>query len=98
MFGEARADCVRLLGDFDFLCDIVDGFLPLCNIARGAFTDTALEKRLTTHDHVQSFQFIHKTHRSILSLFTSLKSEGFLVQCMLGSFSNVHQTFSRLIL
>ncbi|XP_047190894.1 DC-STAMP domain-containing protein 2 isoform X3 [Scophthalmus maximus] len=34
VFGEARADCVRLLGDFDFLCDIVDGFLPLCNIAR----------------------------------------------------------------
>lgn len=39
VFAEARADCSQLLGDFNFLCDIVDGFLPLCSIARGAFTD-----------------------------------------------------------
>lgn len=38
LFEEARSDCTNLLGDFDFLCDIVDGFLPLCNLARGAFT------------------------------------------------------------
>ncbi|XP_071325927.1 DC-STAMP domain-containing protein 2 isoform X2 [Trachinotus anak] len=35
VFTEARADCSELLGeDFNFLCDIVDGFLPLCNLAR----------------------------------------------------------------
>ncbi|XP_059195928.1 DC-STAMP domain-containing protein 2 isoform X1 [Centropristis striata] len=34
VFGEARADCSELLGDFNFLCDIVDVFLPLCNLAR----------------------------------------------------------------
>lgn len=38
VFAEARADCSDLLGEFDFLCDIVDGFLPLCSLARGAFT------------------------------------------------------------
>lgn len=36
LFQEARSDCSELLGDFNFLCDIVDGFLPLCNLARGA--------------------------------------------------------------
>lgn len=39
MFAEARADCSDLLGDFNFLCDIIAGFLPLCSLARGAFTD-----------------------------------------------------------
>ncbi|CAI5661548.1 unnamed protein product [Oreochromis niloticus] len=34
LFEEARSDCSELLGDFNFLCDIVDGFLPLCNLAR----------------------------------------------------------------
>ncbi|XP_029361174.1 DC-STAMP domain-containing protein 2-like [Echeneis naucrates] len=35
VFTEARADCSDLLGeDFNFLCDIMNGFLPLCNIAR----------------------------------------------------------------
>ncbi|XP_037532436.1 DC-STAMP domain-containing protein 2, partial [Nematolebias whitei] len=34
VFAEARTDCNNLLGEFNFLCDIVDGFLPLCNIAR----------------------------------------------------------------
>lgn len=38
LFEEARSDCSELLGDFNFLCDIVDGFLPLCNLARGAST------------------------------------------------------------
>ncbi|XP_056237675.1 DC-STAMP domain-containing protein 2 [Seriola aureovittata] len=37
VFAEARADCSDLLGeDFNFLCDIVDGFLPLCKLARAA--------------------------------------------------------------
>lgn len=44
LFAEARADCSDLLGEFSFLCDIVDAFLPLCSVARGAFTD------LTTTD------------------------------------------------
>lgn len=39
LFAEARVDCTNLLGDFNFLCDMVEGFLPLCNMARGAFTD-----------------------------------------------------------
>ncbi|XP_035529108.1 DC-STAMP domain-containing protein 2 [Morone saxatilis] len=34
VFAEAQADCSDLLGEFNFLCDIVDGFLPLCNLAR----------------------------------------------------------------
>ncbi|XP_030607584.1 DC-STAMP domain-containing protein 2 isoform X2 [Archocentrus centrarchus] len=34
LFKEAQSDCSNLLGDFNFLCDIVDGFLPLCNLAR----------------------------------------------------------------
>lgn len=38
LFTQARADCSELLGDFNFLCDIVDGFLPLCSLARGAFS------------------------------------------------------------
>lgn len=38
LFAGARSDCADLLGDFNFLCDILDTFLPLCNIARGAFT------------------------------------------------------------
>uniref|UniRef100_A0A3B4GGV5 DC-STAMP domain containing 2 n=1 Tax=Pundamilia nyererei TaxID=303518 RepID=A0A3B4GGV5_9CICH len=37
LFEEARSDCSELLGDFNFLCNIVDGFLPLCNLARGEF-------------------------------------------------------------
>ncbi|KAM8870282.1 DC-STAMP domain-containing protein 2 isoform 5-T5 [Spinachia spinachia] len=34
VFAEARTDCAALLGEFDFLCDIVDAFLPLCGLAR----------------------------------------------------------------
>ncbi|XP_042279021.1 DC-STAMP domain-containing protein 2 [Thunnus maccoyii] len=34
VFAEARADCSDLLGEFNFLCDIIDGFLPLCQLAR----------------------------------------------------------------
>ncbi|XP_042345923.1 DC-STAMP domain-containing protein 2 [Plectropomus leopardus] len=36
VFAEARADCSDLLGEFNFLCDIVDSFLPLCGLARAA--------------------------------------------------------------
>ncbi|XP_028254743.1 DC-STAMP domain-containing protein 2 [Parambassis ranga] len=34
LFAEAQSDCSNLLGDFNFLCDIMDGFLPLCSLAR----------------------------------------------------------------
>ncbi|TMS01142.1 DC-STAMP domain-containing protein 2 [Larimichthys crocea] len=34
VFAEARADCSDLLGEFNFLCDIIDVFLPLCSLAR----------------------------------------------------------------
>ncbi|XP_071370282.1 DC-STAMP domain-containing protein 2 [Centroberyx affinis] len=34
LFGQARDACSALLGPFSFLCDIMDGFLPLCGLAR----------------------------------------------------------------
>ncbi|KAJ4922683.1 hypothetical protein JOQ06_024368 [Pogonophryne albipinna] len=34
VFAEARDDCSELLREFNFLCGIVDGFLPLCSLAR----------------------------------------------------------------
>lgn len=34
LFSEARGNCEELLGEFNFLCDIVDGFQPLCHLAR----------------------------------------------------------------
>ncbi|XP_056142132.1 DC-STAMP domain-containing protein 2 [Lampris incognitus] len=34
VFDEAREDCTELLGIFNFLCDIVEGFRPLCGLAR----------------------------------------------------------------
>lgn len=34
LFSEARGNCEELLGEFAFLCDIVDGFRPLCHLAR----------------------------------------------------------------
>ncbi|XP_060889900.1 DC-STAMP domain-containing protein 2 isoform X1 [Labrus mixtus] len=34
VFLDAQADCSDLLGEFNFLCDIVDVFLPLCSLAR----------------------------------------------------------------
>lgn len=34
LFTEARGNCEELLGEFDFLCDIVDGFRSLCHLAR----------------------------------------------------------------
>ncbi|XP_036929083.1 DC-STAMP domain-containing protein 2 [Acanthopagrus latus] len=54
VFAKARADCSELLGDFNFLCDIMDSFLPLCSIARAgelfcsvpAYIADHLKKRL----------------------------------------------------
>ncbi|KAK0146068.1 DC-STAMP domain-containing protein 2 [Merluccius polli] len=34
LFNEARDDCTELLGIFNFLCDIIDGFRPFCGLAR----------------------------------------------------------------
>ncbi|TSK34763.1 DC-STAMP domain-containing protein 2 [Bagarius yarrelli] len=34
VFDEGRADCMKLLSAFSFLCHIVDGFRPLCGLTR----------------------------------------------------------------
>lgn len=34
LFSEARLDCSEVLGDFNFLCEIMENFLPLCELAR----------------------------------------------------------------
>ncbi|XP_062847765.1 DC-STAMP domain-containing protein 2 [Trichomycterus rosablanca] len=34
VFDEGRSDCMELLSVFSFLCHIVDGFRPLCGLAR----------------------------------------------------------------
>lgn len=34
LFSEARGNCEELLGEFSFLCGIVDGVRPLCHLAR----------------------------------------------------------------
>ncbi|XP_014825157.1 PREDICTED: DC-STAMP domain-containing protein 2 isoform X2 [Poecilia mexicana] len=34
LFAQGRTDCNNLLKEFNFLCEIVDAFLPLCNLAR----------------------------------------------------------------
>ncbi|XP_059910241.1 DC-STAMP domain-containing protein 2-like [Gadus macrocephalus] len=54
LFDTARVDCSRLLGVFNFLCDIVEGFRPLCGLARAgqmfcvipAYVGEQLKKRL----------------------------------------------------
>lgn len=55
VFAEARADCSDLLGEFNFLCDIIDVFLPLCSLARGAFTDitTSVSAIVNVHAGLQ---------------------------------------------
>ncbi|KAM9514058.1 DC-STAMP domain-containing protein 2-like [Salvelinus alpinus] len=42
LFYDARDDCMELLSAFNFLCHIVDGFRPLCGLARA--TIAAFEK------------------------------------------------------
>ncbi|XP_008401321.1 DC-STAMP domain-containing protein 2 [Poecilia reticulata] len=34
LFAQGRTDCNNLLKEFNFLCGIVDAFLPLCHLAR----------------------------------------------------------------
>ncbi|XP_068179005.1 DC-STAMP domain-containing protein 2 [Antennarius striatus] len=34
VFNNARTDCLALLGDFDFMCDVLTVFRPLCNLAQ----------------------------------------------------------------
>ncbi|KAJ0067679.1 hypothetical protein NL108_009833, partial [Boleophthalmus pectinirostris] len=56
LFEEARLDCNELLGDFNFLCEIVDGFMPLCDLAKAgelfcvipSYVAEQLKKRLAT--------------------------------------------------
>ncbi|XP_041799311.1 DC-STAMP domain-containing protein 2 [Chelmon rostratus] len=49
VFAEARADCSDLLGEFNFLCDIVDGFLPLCSIARAGELFCIIPSYISNH-------------------------------------------------
>ncbi|XP_040899644.1 DC-STAMP domain-containing protein 2 [Toxotes jaculatrix] len=49
VFSEARADCSNLLGDFSFLCDIVDRFLPLCNLARAGELFCVIPSYIANH-------------------------------------------------
>ncbi|XP_044062726.1 DC-STAMP domain-containing protein 2 isoform X2 [Siniperca chuatsi] len=49
VFAEARADCSDLLGEFNFLCDIVDGFLPLCNLARAGELFCIIPSYIASH-------------------------------------------------
>uniref|UniRef100_A0A3P8PMU9 DC-STAMP domain containing 2 n=1 Tax=Astatotilapia calliptera TaxID=8154 RepID=A0A3P8PMU9_ASTCA len=65
LFEEARSDCSELLGDFNFLCNIVDGFLPLCNLARAgeffcivpSYIADHLRKRLAARESISSLLF-----------------------------------------
>lgn len=36
LFDESRENCMELLSVFSFLCHLLDGFQPLCGLARGA--------------------------------------------------------------
>ncbi|XP_036071864.1 DC-STAMP domain-containing protein 2 isoform X4 [Oryzias melastigma] len=49
LFAGARSDCTDLLGEFNFLCDIVDTFLPLCNIARAGEFFCIIPSYVATH-------------------------------------------------
>ncbi|KAM6994692.1 LOW QUALITY PROTEIN: DC-STAMP domain-containing protein 2 [Tautogolabrus adspersus] len=49
VFAEARADCTELLGEFNFLCDIVDGFLPLCSLARAGELFCTIPSYIANH-------------------------------------------------
>nr|XP_057909296.1 DC-STAMP domain-containing protein 2 isoform X2 [Doryrhamphus excisus] len=63
VFRQAKADCSAQLGDFNFLCDIVSGFQPLCELARAgklfciipAYIATQLKDRLV-EPTVSAFQ------------------------------------------
>ncbi|KAK7933435.1 hypothetical protein WMY93_004331 [Mugilogobius chulae] len=56
LFEVAKIDCNELLGDFNFLCEIVDGFMPLCDLAKAgelfcvipSYVAEQLKKRLAT--------------------------------------------------
>ncbi|KAI3360815.1 hypothetical protein L3Q82_012877, partial [Scortum barcoo] len=49
VFAEARADCSDLLGEFNFLCDIMDGFLPLCSLARAGELFCTIPSFIASH-------------------------------------------------
>ncbi|KAL7394279.1 hypothetical protein ABVT39_023547 [Epinephelus coioides] len=49
VFAEARADCSDLLGEFNFLCDIVDSFLPLCGLARAGELFCTIPSYIASH-------------------------------------------------
>ncbi|XP_029969951.1 DC-STAMP domain-containing protein 2 [Salarias fasciatus] len=49
VFSDARSDCADLLGDFDFLCGVVDAFLPLCGVARAGELFCVIPAYIATH-------------------------------------------------
>uniref|UniRef100_A0A3Q4GI93 DC-STAMP domain containing 2 n=1 Tax=Neolamprologus brichardi TaxID=32507 RepID=A0A3Q4GI93_NEOBR len=75
LFQEARSDCSELLGDFNFLCDIVDGFLPLCNLARFQKMKREFEFNISASLDfdldANSSQSLHQTSQSIMSEISS---------------------------
>ncbi|KAM3614114.1 uncharacterized protein V6R79_010376 [Siganus canaliculatus] len=49
VLAEARADCTRLLGEFRFLCDVMDAALPLCSLARAGELFCAVPSYVAEH-------------------------------------------------
>lgn len=49
VFAEARADCQELLREFDFLCEIVTAFQPLCSVARAGELFCIVPTYVTRH-------------------------------------------------
>ncbi|XP_041650106.1 DC-STAMP domain-containing protein 2 [Cheilinus undulatus] len=49
VFAKAQADCSDLLGEFNFLCDIMTGFLPLCSLARAGELFCTIPSYIASH-------------------------------------------------
>ncbi|KAM7421750.1 hypothetical protein PAMA_015743 [Pampus argenteus] len=49
VFAEARADCSDLLGEFNFLCDIINSFLPLCQLTRVSELFCVIPSYISSH-------------------------------------------------
>ncbi|KAM4736455.1 DC-STAMP domain-containing protein 2 [Anableps anableps] len=49
LFAQARSDCSNLLREFNFLCEIVNAFTPLCNLARAGEMFCIIPSYVATH-------------------------------------------------
>ncbi|XP_061103717.1 DC-STAMP domain-containing protein 2 [Conger conger] len=49
LFDEARDNCMELLSVFSFLCHVVDGFRPLCGLARVLQLFCVIPKYIASH-------------------------------------------------